>query len=163
MCQNVSPGWVKNGKKGFFSYQLPFTNPVLPKYFLRCSFLSADLRVKSINTLMHQGVDQPLLKKTWNFMAPFCGWGSTTSRREPLHGGSLLFTTKFPEIPGTHRPQKDEWLSWPTSHPVVLNMRPLDWESSALTTRPLHLNLKFSHSNSYADTIPCLFFLMWWS
>ena len=41
------------------------------------------------------------LKKT-NFMSPFCGWGSTASRLEPLRGGSLLFTTKFPEIPGTH-------------------------------------------------------------
>ena len=40
------------------------------------------------------------LKK--NFMAPFYGWGSTASRLEPLRGGSLLFTTKFPEIPGTH-------------------------------------------------------------
>ena len=34
-------------------------------------------------------------------MAPFYGWGSTASRLEPLGGGSLLFTTKFPEIPGT--------------------------------------------------------------
>ena len=41
-------------------------------------------------------------KKKKNFMAPFYGWGSTTSRLEPLRGGSLLFTTKFPEIPGTH-------------------------------------------------------------
>ena len=40
------------------------------------------------------------LKK--NFMAPFYGWGSTGSRLEPLRGGSLLFTTKSPEIPGTH-------------------------------------------------------------
>ena len=32
-------------------------------------------------------------------MAPFYGWGSTASRLEPLRGGSLLFTTKFPEIP----------------------------------------------------------------
>ena len=37
-----------------------------------------------------------------NFMAPFYGWVSTASRLEPLRGGSLLFTTKFPEIPGTH-------------------------------------------------------------
>ena len=37
-----------------------------------------------------------------NFMAPFYGWGSTVSRLEPLWGGSLLFTTKFPEISGTH-------------------------------------------------------------
>ena len=35
-------------------------------------------------------------------MAPFYGWGSTASRLEPLQEGSLLFTTKFPEIPGTH-------------------------------------------------------------
>ena len=40
------------------------------------------------------------LKK--NFMTPFYGWTSTASRLEPLQGGSLLFTTKFPEIPGTH-------------------------------------------------------------
>ena len=34
-------------------------------------------------------------------MAPFYGWGSTTSRLKPLRGGSLLFTTNFLEIPGT--------------------------------------------------------------
>ena len=44
----------------------------------------------------------PGFEKKQNFMAPFYGWGSTTSRLEPLRGGSLLFTTKFPEIPGTH-------------------------------------------------------------
>ena len=33
-----------------------------------------------------------------NFMASSYGWGSTASRLEPLRGGSLLFTTKFPEI-----------------------------------------------------------------
>ena len=35
-------------------------------------------------------------------MAPFYGWGSTASKLEPLQGGSLLFTSKFPEITGTH-------------------------------------------------------------
>ena len=35
-------------------------------------------------------------------MAPFDGWGSSASRLEPLQGGSLLFTTKSPDIPGTH-------------------------------------------------------------
>ena len=34
-------------------------------------------------------------------MAPFYEWGSTASRLQPLRGGSLLFTTQFPEIPGT--------------------------------------------------------------
>ena len=42
------------------------------------------------------------LNLTLNFMAPFYGWGSTASRLEPLRGGSLLFTTKFPEVPGAH-------------------------------------------------------------
>ena len=37
------------------------------------------------------------------------------------------------------RPRKDERLSRPWSHPVVLNTEPLDWESSALTTRPAQL------------------------
>ena len=35
-------------------------------------------------------------------MAPFYGWGSTASRLEPLPGGNLLFTTKFPESSGIH-------------------------------------------------------------
>ena len=74
-----------------------------------------------------------------NFTAPFYGWGSTASRLEPIQGGSLLFTTKFPEIPGAFWPQKDERLSQPWSHPVVLNTGTLDWESSTLTTRPMLL------------------------
>ena len=40
-------------------------------------------------------------KKLKNIMSPFHVWGSTASRLEPLRGGSLLFTTKFPEISGT--------------------------------------------------------------
>ena len=43
-----------------------------------------------------------LKKKKTNFMVPFYGWGSTDSRLEPLRGGNLFFTTKFPETPGTH-------------------------------------------------------------
>ena len=35
-------------------------------------------------------------------MFQFYGWGSTASRLEPIEGGSLLFTTKSPEIPGTY-------------------------------------------------------------
>ena len=73
-------------------------------------------------------------------MASFYGWGSAASRLEPLHGRSLLFTTKFPEIPVIHFiywPQKDGRLVKTWSHLVVLNTGPLDWESSSLTTRPL--------------------------
>ena len=54
-------------------------------------------------------------------MAPFYGWGSTSSRLEPLRGGSLLYTTKLTEIPGTHFIDLRiyERLSRPWSHPVV--------------------------------------------
>ena len=71
-------------------------------------------------------------------MALFYGWGSTASRLQPLRGGSLLFTIlSTSEGYSFYRPQKDERLSRPWSHPVVLNTGPLDWESSALTTGPL--------------------------
>ena len=35
-------------------------------------------------------------------MAPFYGCGSTASRLVPLPGGSLHFTIKLQDIPGTH-------------------------------------------------------------
>ena len=35
-------------------------------------------------------------------MATFYVWDSTASRLELLRGGSVLFTTKFPEIPCAH-------------------------------------------------------------
>ena len=44
----------------------------------------------------------PTIPPPLHFMATFCGWGSTASKLEPLQGGSLLFTTKSPEITGTH-------------------------------------------------------------
>ena len=57
---------------------------------------------------------------------------------EPLQSDSLLllFTTQFPGFPGTHLIDLGR-LSQPWSHQVVLNLGPLNWESSALTTRSL--------------------------
>ena len=52
-----------------------------------------------------------------NFMAHFYGWGSTASRLEPLQGGSLLFTTKFPDIPGTHFIDLEGWKAESTLEP----------------------------------------------
>ena len=46
------------------------------------------------------------------FMAPLYGWGSTASRLEPLRGGSLLFTTKFPKILGSHFINLERMKSW---------------------------------------------------
>ena len=42
-----------------------------------------------------------------------------------------------------YRPQKDERLNQSWSHPVILNMGPLDWESSVLTTRPTIFTTSF--------------------
>ena len=53
-----------------------------------------------MQTLFCRG--ESVVKKTQNIMVPFYGWGSTASRLQPLRGGSLLFTTQLPEIPGTH-------------------------------------------------------------
>ena len=80
--------------------------------------------------------EQNTKKKKKKTMAPFYGWGSTGSRLEPLRGGSLLFTTTFPEIPATHVIDHGR-MSQFWSQPVVLNTGPLDGESSALTNRPL--------------------------
>ena len=49
---------------------------------------------------MH-GVKKKLLNL--NFIAPFLWMGFNCFKAtQPLQGGSLLFTTKFPESPGTH-------------------------------------------------------------
>ena len=71
-------------------------------------------------------------------MAPFYGWGLTASRLQPLREG-INFLQKVPTNPwhSFYRPRKDERLSRLWSNPVVLNTGPLDWESRALTTRPL--------------------------
>ena len=54
-------------------------------------------------------------------------------------GEAVYFLPLVPRNPwySFYRPRKDERLSRPWSHPVVLNTGPLDWESSTLTTRPL--------------------------
>ena len=35
-------------------------------------------------------------------MGPFYRWGLTASRLKALRGGSLVFSTKIPETPGTY-------------------------------------------------------------
>ena len=49
---------------------------------------------------------------------------------EPLRGGSLLFTTKFPEIPGTRSINLGKMKGWVHLGPTqFLNTEPRDWES----------------------------------
>ena len=67
---------------------------------------------------------------------------------EPLWGGSLLFTTKFPEIPDTHLIDIGRMKGWVDlgATQFFLNTVPLDWKSSALNAyfeKEGTLNLKF--------------------
>ena len=59
-------------------------------------------------------------------MACFHGWDSIAIKLEPFRGGSLLFTTKSPEIAGTHftNLRRMKGLSQLWSCPVVLNTDP---------------------------------------
>ena len=68
-------------------------------------------------------------------MASFYRWGFI----DGVQGGSLLFSSKFPEIAGTQFTGLGRMKS---SFPLVFNMGPLDWESKALTTRLLKLQKK---------------------
>ena len=61
---------------------------------------------------------------------PFYGWGSTAPRLQSPFEEVVPRNSWY----SFYRPRKDERLSWPWSHPVVLNPGPLDWESSALIT-----------------------------
>ena len=71
-------------------------------------------------------------------MAPFYGWSSTALMLDPLRR-QFTFYHLVPRNSwhSLYRPRKDERLSRPWSHPVVLNLGPLYWELSTLTTRPL--------------------------
>ena len=64
------------------------------------------------------------IKKKKTLWPLFYEWGSTTSRLEPIQGGSLLFTNKFPEIPGIN------FISdlWPFSLDWLLNLKDAKWQ-----------------------------------
>ena len=57
---------------------------------------------EKIKKIKETGDSRYTYKERKNFMPPFYGQGSTASRLVPFRGGSLLFTAKFPVIPGTH-------------------------------------------------------------
>ena len=74
-----------------------------------------------------------------NFMAPYYGSGSTASRWHLLCIGSLFFVTEFPDISGnnfTNSRRMEGWVKLGATQWFWTCMGPLDWESSALTTKP---------------------------
>ena len=67
---------------------------------------------KDSGGLQKQQVKKKNRMKLKKLCGPFYGWGSTASRLKPLSGGSLLYNTKFPEIPGTHSINLGRMKSW---------------------------------------------------
>ena len=69
-------------------------------------------------------------------MAPFYGWGDQLPQGQSHFDEAIYFlplsSQKFLVLIWS---PSDRWKTEPT-----LITEPLDWESSALTTRPLHLN-----------------------
>ena len=82
--------------KNFLSKDVFRLQELYKKYylFLEETYFQIPLFEKPVWT------DSFFLKK--NFMNPFYGWGSAAWRLGSLRGCSLLFTNKFPEIPGTY-------------------------------------------------------------
>ena len=78
-----------------------------------------------------------IIKLSLNFMAPFFKDGVQLPQGCSHFEEVVYFLVPRNSWYSFYRPRKDEMLSRPWSHPVVLNTGPLDWESSALTTRPL--------------------------
>ena len=66
------------------------------------------------------------------------GYGTTTRRQFTFY--HLVLRNSWYSF---NWPLKNERLGWPWSHPVVLNSGPLDWESSALSTRPPYMSIAF--------------------
>ena len=95
-----------------------------------------------------------LTTKKKNFMTTFLLIGfnyikvTVTSRRKFTFYHSVPRNTWY----SFFRPRKDERLIRPWSHPVVSSMGPLDWQSSALTTRPLLLFFFWPMSPFYIPT-----------
>ena len=102
-------------------------------------FLDKDGVLREGERLVKSNLSHKLNIKKKKLYGPFlwigfnCLKATATSRRQFTFYHSVPRNSWY----SFYRPQKDERLSRPWSHPVVLSTGPLDWQSSALTTRPL--------------------------
>ena len=146
-----------------FGPLLPFNPPNKPenqnfekmKWIITCQIAKKNSISKLANfwykcsiTCVYEAcqVVSAFLKK--NFMAPFYGWGSIASRLVPVRGGSLLFTSKLPHIPGTHFTELRSMKGWVdlgatqwfwTLDPRIGN--PAPWFKMVLEICPIEFNL----------------------
>ena len=104
----------------------------LPSYFCLSSLVFNFLPISPIYFEL-ESKHFTLKKKLYGlflWMGFNCLKATATSRRQFTFYHSVPRNSWY----SFYQPQKDERLSRPWSHPVVLNMGPLDWESSTLTT-----------------------------
>ena len=104
-----------------------------------CQWTKVDLGQISNNCIaINNDLDNILLDSLKTLWPLFMN-GVQLPKGKSLREGSLLFTTTFPDIPGTHfihlRRMKD-WVNLGAT-PMVLNTGLLHWKSSALTSTPL--------------------------
>ena len=90
-----------------------------------------------VNGYENEIVQEKKLEK--KLYGPFLWMGSNCLKATATSGWQFTFYHWVPRNSwhSFYRPRKDERLSRSWSHPVVFNTGLLDWESSALTTRPL--------------------------
>ena len=129
---------IKNQKqiqifRGFLIFHLH--NISFPKSFLNA--LAIFLTIFQSQSKHSRLKLQKNLKKTlWSLLMDGVqlsrGYRATTRRQFTFYH-QVTRSTWYSFYPS----QKDERLSQPWSYSVVLNLKPLDWESSTLTTRPL--------------------------
>ena len=81
---------------------------------------------------------------------PFLWMGFSCLKARATSRRQFTFYHSVPRRPwcSFYRPREDERLRRPWSHPADLNTGTLDWESRALTTRPLLLYIHFIYSTS---------------
>ena len=88
-----------------------------------------------------------------NSVALFHGWSLTVSRVQRATSRRQFYQS-VPKISwySFNLPAEDERLSQPWSDSVVLSLRPIDWESGALTATPLlhrkTVLIKTAHENN---------------
>ena len=117
-----------------FFFGTLFTNAYFLQFFLIFRVITFDwnsTHITNYNSTVNTTIlSKKNLKKTLSPL--FFGWDSTASRLQNHYQETVYFLPQVSRIIGTHLINIG---------PVVLNLRLLDWESSALTTWQLLLSI----------------------
>ena len=97
-----------------------------------CALISRflNLRRHLLKTVKPVICNLTICKKTLKFMTPSYGWGSNVFMQQCHFERDNFFYHSVPRISWHpfNGPRKDKRLSQTWSHPLVLNLVPMDWE-----------------------------------